>query len=249
MAANEQSRALMIYRNNRAMLEALEDAERGKLILALLDYLESGNLPPFTGALKLAFIVLRQDVDRSVERWEAECARRSAAGKKSAAIRAAKNFGEEVSCKNDCSTELNPVEDCSTDAANKNQNQNSNQNQNQNQNQSQNQNANQNQNASQKTTAPSGGLSAAGRERDFARFWQAYPRKVGKQAARKAFGRVEVPLDRLLEALERQRGDPQWQKENGRFIPHPVTWLNQGRWEDEPVSPVPQSGAYRVECL
>ena len=69
------------------------------------------------------------------------------------------------------------------------------------------------------------------------------------QAARKAFGRVEVPLDRLLEALERQRGDPQWQKENGRFIPHPVTWLNQGRWEDEPVSPDPQSGPYRVECL
>jgi hypothetical protein len=72
---------------------------------------------------------------------------------------------------------------------------------------------------------------------------------VGKQAARKAFGRVEVPLDRLLEALERQRGDPQWQKENGRFIPHPVTWLNQGRWEDEPADAPAPCAQYRVESL
>jgi hypothetical protein len=25
----------------------------------------------------------------------------------------------------------------------------------------------------------------------------------------------------------------QWQRENGRFIPNPATWINQGRWDDE----------------
>ena len=93
MQANTQTRALMIYLNNREVLEALGDAERGKLTLALLDYLEFGSLPDFSGALQMAFIVLRMDVDRSVSRWEEECARRSAAGKKSGAVRAAKKCG------------------------------------------------------------------------------------------------------------------------------------------------------------
>ena len=84
---------------------------------------------------------------------------------------------------------------------------------------------------------------------DFDRFWQAYPRKVGKQAARKAFERVVVPVERLLSALEAQRGDPQWQRENGRYIPHPVTWLNQGRWEDEASAAPQDCAAYGVECL
>lgn len=95
--------------------------------------------------------------------------------------------------------------------------------------------------------------SGGGLEGDFARFWQAYPRKVGKQAARRAFARVGVPVERLLSALERQRGDPQWRRENGRYIPHPVTWLTQGRWEDEAISGSPgfsgDCGMYGVECL
>ena len=49
----------------------------------------------------------------------------------------------------------------------------------------------------------------------------------------------------MLEALVRQRRDPQWQRENGRYIPNPATWLDQGRWEDEPaqVGEVQQHGA------
>ncbi len=64
-------------------------------------------------------------------------------------------------------------------------------------------------------------------------FWQAYPKKVGKEAARKAFDRVKVPVETLLAAIERQKGGRQWQEDGGRFIPNPATWLNQGRWEDE----------------
>lgn len=287
MAGSKQSRALMIYLNNRAILEALSDAERGQMTLALLDYLEYGAVPAFTGALQMAFVILRMDVDRSVARWEAECARRSAAGKKGAAVRAAKNFAEEVSCENDCveaqaegtgpskdgepqeprhdagqnqaelsSAGQNQAERSSIQqsqaersggqasaAAQANTNQNSNQNSNQNQNQNTN-----------PYPGPGRALAPAGAGRGsgeaFERFWRSYPRKVGKQAARRAFDRVNVPVERLLEALERQRGDPQWQKEGGRFIPHPVTWLTQGRWEDEPVTgSAPSNPAYRVECL
>lgn len=65
-------------------------------------------------------------------------------------------------------------------------------------------------------------------------FWKAYPRKVGKETARKAFGKVRgVSLETMLSALERQKRSEQWTKNGGQFIPNPSTWLNQGRWDDE----------------
>jgi hypothetical protein len=67
----------------------------------------------------------------------------------------------------------------------------------------------------------------------FEEFWNAYPRKEGKQKARAAFEKVTVSLDVLLEAIERQKKSTQWSKENGQFIPHPATWLNGKRWEDQ----------------
>lgn len=68
---------------------------------------------------------------------------------------------------------------------------------------------------------------------DFEKFWSAYPRKEGKQKARAAFEKISVPLDILLEAIERQKKTAQWCKDNGQFIPHPATWLNGKRWEDQ----------------
>ncbi len=67
----------------------------------------------------------------------------------------------------------------------------------------------------------------------FEKFWSAYPKKVGKQAAKKAFDRVKVPVETLLTAIERQKCSAQWSRDNGQYIPNPATWLNQGRWEDE----------------
>lgn len=67
----------------------------------------------------------------------------------------------------------------------------------------------------------------------FEEFWKAYPKKVGKGDARKAFEKVKAPLDTLLSAIETQKQSQQWQKDGGQYIPNPATWLNQGRWEDE----------------
>lgn len=78
----------------------------------------------------------------------------------------------------------------------------------------------------------------------FEEFWSAYPKKVGKEAARKAFKKVPKrarPL--LIPAIQQQKQSEQWTKDNGRYIPNPATWLNQGRWDDEldSVSDVPQT--------
>lgn len=69
----------------------------------------------------------------------------------------------------------------------------------------------------------------------FDHFWEWYPRKVGKEAARKAWDKARNKTDQLtiIEGLERFRLDPNLPAKE--FIPHPATWLNEGRWEDEPL--------------
>ena len=78
---------------------------------------------------------------------------------------------------------------------------------------------------------------------DFDCFWKAYPRKVGKVKAEAAFYKITTPVSVLLAAIEQQKKTAQWQKDNGQFIPHPATWLNGKRWEDqmETVTAAPQS--------
>ena len=68
----------------------------------------------------------------------------------------------------------------------------------------------------------------------FATFWHAYPKKVGKWAAEKAWSKLKPDLTAVLQSIERARATEQWRKDGGQFIPHPATWLNQRRWEDEP---------------
>ena len=69
----------------------------------------------------------------------------------------------------------------------------------------------------------------------FSRFWSAYPKKVGKDAAQKAFDKRkpdEQLLQEMLASIEKQLSSLEWTKDNGQFIPNPATWLNQGRWKD-----------------
>ena len=80
---------------------------------------------------------------------------------------------------------------------------------------------------------------------NFEAFWRAYPRKEGKQVALKAFAKVKVSIDVLLGAIEKQKKCDQWQKDNGQFIPHASTWLNQCRWEDECIQSSQPKSVYQ----
>ena len=76
----------------------------------------------------------------------------------------------------------------------------------------------------------------------FEQFWAAYPAKKAKPAAVKAWAKLhpdEQMQAEILAAIERERRSEQWTRDGGRFIPHPTTWLNQRRWEDE----VPAQGS------
>lgn len=70
----------------------------------------------------------------------------------------------------------------------------------------------------------------------FEKFWNLYPRKIGKKKAESAYKKVATSKNKEKEILK-GLGEyiKKWRAENtdSKFIPHPTTWINQGRWEDE----------------
>jgi hypothetical protein len=74
-------------------------------------------------------------------------------------------------------------------------------------------------------------------------FWSKYPRRTAKAEARKAWAKLNPSQELvalILMALDWQREQPSWTKDDGQYIPHPATWLRGERWEDEPPAPVQQ---------
>lgn len=74
----------------------------------------------------------------------------------------------------------------------------------------------------------------------FDMFYQAYPKKVGKPAATKAWKAAKVKVDEvsaILGDIATRSQSRDWIKDDGQFIPNPATYLNQRRWEDQPQQP------------
>lgn len=71
------------------------------------------------------------------------------------------------------------------------------------------------------------------------KFWPAYPKKTGKAKCLAWWMRKKPDstlLASMLCALEWQKNSVRWTKSAGEFVPDPLTWLNGGRWEDDPAA-------------
>lgn len=78
----------------------------------------------------------------------------------------------------------------------------------------------------------------------FADFWELYPRKIGKGAAEKSW-KVAIKREDPVVILARLHERVEWWRRartEKQFIPHPATWLNQKRWDDE-LDPIRRSAA------
>ena len=88
---------------------------------------------------------------------------------------------------------------------------------------------------------------------NFEKFWDAYPKQVGKLKARKSWSNAKKAKDfstqAVFAALERQKKSSNWTKDNGQFVPHPTTWLNQGRWLDSPSVNAPPPPNHIVDKI
>lgn len=77
--------------------------------------------------------------------------------------------------------------------------------------------------------------SISGYSEAFSKFWEEYPRKVGKKKAWESWKRFKCYkiFDEIIESISLHKQSEQWEQNGGEFIPHPTTWLNRGGWEDE----------------
>lgn len=68
----------------------------------------------------------------------------------------------------------------------------------------------------------------------FEDFWREYPRHVAKPTAQKAWDKAlkTASADVIVAGARRFRDDP---NREDTYTPHPSTWLNQGRWDDDPL--------------
>lgn len=77
----------------------------------------------------------------------------------------------------------------------------------------------------------------------FEEFWEKYPRKTAKAKAKASWAKLKPSpelLSVILLAVENQKTWRQWLE---GFVPHPATWLNGRRWEDEkPVAEPSKNG-------
>lgn len=94
------------------------------------------------------------------------------------------------------------------------------------------------------SVSPSPGISAL--EQDtraaaFEVFWEKWPRREAKAAARKAWAKIPIgEYSALMSGLEMWQRSEQWTR---GIIPHAASWLNGKRWEDEVEILAPSNGA------
>lgn len=80
------------------------------------------------------------------------------------------------------------------------------------------------------------GTSKIETDNQFEVFWESYPKKVGKKGAIRAWQKaIDSGIDHsdILAGVERGKRCQQWTRDGGQFIPHPTTWLNGEKWNDE----------------
>jgi DNA-binding transcriptional ArsR family regulator len=84
----------------------------------------------------------------------------------------------------------------------------------------------------------------------FDSFWKAYPKKTNKEFAKRVFAKLKVDqelLDKILRSLNIQTRTI-WKDKDTQYIPHPSTWLNGKRWEDEIAAP-PMTAAEKMKRM
>lgn len=69
----------------------------------------------------------------------------------------------------------------------------------------------------------------------FNEFWKLYPKKRAKQQCLTAYRRIpklKTTHKLIIDALNILILSEQWRKANGQYIPNPLTFIHQRRWED-----------------
>lgn len=236
-------KGFLMYAEWEEHFSLLSDSESGALVKALIGYCSRGCIPDtLTGAAKMAFSFMKAQIDRDAEKYEDACERNRSNGRKGGRPKKppvisenpknppvtleTERFSEKPKKPNEKENENDndnfpPIVPQGDDAVSKT-------------------NPEQGESLTVETARGSGeepvGHSTTPVMERFVRFWEAYPRKVGKGAAEKAWRKLkpsETLTDDILSAIAAQKKSRQWLRDGGQYIPNPATWLTQRRWEDD----------------
>ena len=72
--------SFLVYKEWEAIFREMGDQSAGRLIKAMFRYAAAGELPDFSGSLRIAFITISNQIDRDGKRWEETCLRHAIAG-------------------------------------------------------------------------------------------------------------------------------------------------------------------------
>ena len=207
----EGKKSFILYLQQRSVFDGLEDAEAGKLIKTIFSYVCDENPQP-TGMTKYAFEIIKPVLKADLKKYEEK--------KEKYTENIRKRWNKEEKEKVQSNTiEYNGIPSDSVYV---------------------NDNVNVNVNVLSKDNELNNrdiNISCSKDEKNesiFESFWKVYPRKVGKEKCRnwfKSHKPKEDLVQKMIEAVEEQKKSKQWS--DPQYIPHPYTWLNQGRWEDE----------------
>lgn len=217
--AKESKKSFVLYYDYRNHLALLSDEERGRLLMALFDYAEKGKEPELDGAALMAFSFVRAQMDRDMAKYAETVKKRQEAGRQGGRPPKASESNE----KQEEAKKANGFSEKQTEAKKPD---------------------NDNVNVTDNVTdtdiytplPPKGETPPDAQERRFGEFWAEYPKKVGKKAALTAWKRLKPDaelFERIMQAVTSAKNSEQWNREGGRYIPNPTTWINQGRWDDE----------------
>jgi hypothetical protein len=87
----------------------------------------------------------------------------------------------------------------------------------------------------------------------FLRFWGTWPKSTRKQAQGQCWDRwrkadLDQGAEKIIAHVEGLKGSADWRKNGGEFIPAPLVYLNQRRWEGaEAPAPAQEAPLYRRE--
>ena len=68
----------------------------------------------------------------------------------------------------------------------------------------------------------------------FDTFWNSYPRKVAKDLCLQKWKSKKLDKigEKIINHVKAMKETKQWKDSDGQFIPNPLTYINQVRWED-----------------